>query len=125
MFELEPARRDELIETWARRIVDRGLGTAAVFLLEAHKPIAGLSAHAAIVFQPLLSAVVPLNVGELAAFMHDVDNIERLLRRIEDLEQARHEADTAARTRRGELRRRARRIHRLKTRRVTFRHPPE
>lgn len=89
MFELDEVRRDELVEAWARRLVDRGLAVPAVFLLEAHKPLAGIGAHAVVAFQPLLSAVFSLNFGEVAAFLRSADNIERLIRRIEDLERAR------------------------------------
>ncbi len=114
MFELDDKRRDELIETWAHKLVDRGLGTAAVFLLEAHKPISGVGAQAALAFKPLLNPLVPFNMGELAAFMHSINNIELLERRIEQLESERHDRLEAERRRRAEVRRRARRIARLR-----------
>jgi len=92
MFELSEARRDELIERWAARIVDRGLGTAAVFLLEAHKPLAGIGAQAVLGFQPLIEPLLRINAGELAAFMRHADNIERLVLRIEKLDQERRQS---------------------------------
>ena len=91
MFELSEARRDELIELWATRIVDRSLGTAAVFLLEAHKPLAGIGAHAVLGCRPIIEALLPVNAGELAAFLRDRDNIERLVLRVEELD--RHRRD--------------------------------
>ncbi|MGD8452176.1 MAG: hypothetical protein PVJ57_10190 [Phycisphaerae bacterium] len=112
MFELDESRRDALLERWARRLVDRGLAAPAVFLLEAHKPLAGLSAQALIAFRPLLTPLVPLDVGELAAFMRDVDNIERLLRRIEELEDRRTARQVIRGRRATEARRRLRRIRR-------------
>lgn len=114
MFELDAARRDELIEVWARRLVDRGLATPAIFLLEAHKPLAGFSAQALLAFQPLLAPIVRMNVGEVAAFIRSADNIERLLLCIEELEQQRVAAERGRRRRRAEARRRARRIRRLR-----------
>jgi hypothetical protein len=90
VFELEARRRDELVEGWAQKIVARGLASPAVFLLEAHKPLSGLSAQALAAFRPLLTPLLPVNVGELAAFVHDVDNIERLLTRIEELDRQRN-----------------------------------
>ena len=117
MFELDPARRDDLVDSWARRLVERGLATPAVFLLEAHKPLSGLGAHAITAFQPLIAPLVRLDVGELAAFMREVDNVERLLMRIEELERQRTEHEDARRRRAGEIRRRARRIRRLRRRR--------
>ncbi len=114
MFELDPTRRDELVETWARRVVDRRLATPAIFLLEAHKPLAGFGAHALLAFEPLLAPMVRVNVGEVAAFIRDVGNVERLLLRIEELEQQRAAVEQERRQRSAEARRRARRIRRLR-----------
>jgi hypothetical protein len=85
MFELDDARRSALVESWAQRIVARGLATPAIFLLEAHLPLAGLGAQGLTALHPLLSAVLPVNVAEWAAFLHDRANIERLVVRIEEL----------------------------------------
>jgi hypothetical protein len=112
LFELDPQRRDELAQRWATRIVERGLGALAVFLLEAHKPLSGLGAHALLAVEPLLAGVVPLRVGELAAFLHDGNNVEHLLQCIEQREQARAAAARVRRVRRGAARRRARRMAR-------------
>lgn len=117
MFELDPSRRDELVDLWARKLVDRGLATAAVFLLEAHKPLAGLGAQAMVAFQPLLTPLVPINVPELAAFMRGTDNVELLIQRVEQLETQRTAAQNAAARRTAEIRRRARRIRRIRRRR--------
>ena len=86
MFELSDPRRDELVERWATRITDRGLGTAAVFLLEAHKPLAGISAQLLLGFRPVVEALLRVNATELAAFVRYRDNIERLVLRIEELD---------------------------------------
>jgi hypothetical protein len=91
MFELSEPRRDELVERWATRIVDRGWSTAAVFLLEAHKPLAGISAQLLLGFRPLLEALLPVDASELAAFVHRRDNIEQLVCRIEELDQQRRD----------------------------------
>ncbi len=114
MFELDEQRRDELVETWARRLVGRGLGTAAVFLLEAHKPLGRFGANALLAFGPLIRSLLPWDPAELAAFTADADNIERLISRIEVLENERAAEQAAARRRRREARRRARRIARLR-----------
>lgn len=89
MFELSDERRDELVELWAPWIVDRGLGTTAVFLLEAHKPLAGIGAHAVLGFRPIVEPLLRVDAAELAAFLRQPDNIERLVLRIEELEQQR------------------------------------
>jgi hypothetical protein len=117
VFELDDARRDQLIEAWDGKIVNKGLATAAVFMIEAHKPVAGIGAHAALAFQPLLGPLLRLDMGELAAFMHGTDNLERLLQRIEGLERERTEAEEARRRRAAEIRRRARCIRQLRRQR--------
>ena len=93
MFELSESRRDELIERWARRIVDRGLSSAAVFLLQAHVPLAGIGAQALLGFRPLVESLLHVDAHELAAFLREPDNIELLVLRIEELERAGHEPD--------------------------------
>jgi hypothetical protein len=91
MFELSTDRRDALIEAWAPWIVGRGLSTAAVFLLEAHKPLAGLGAHGILAFRPVVEGLLRVNAGELAAFVRHSDNIEMLIRRVEELDRQRRE----------------------------------
>lgn len=114
MFELDDARRDELVEKWAHMLVDRGFGVAGVFLLEAHKPLSGFGAHAALAFQPLITPLINLNVNEVAAFMRRTENVEMLIRRVEALEHERNAVRDAADERRREIRRRARRIKALR-----------
>lgn len=89
MFELSEARRDELVEDWATRIVDRGLSTAAVFLLEAHKPLAGIGAHVALGIKPIIESLIRVDAAELAAFLRDPENVERLIARVEKLDRQR------------------------------------
>lgn len=86
MFELSESRRDELIELWAKRIVDRGLSSAAVFLLQAHVPLAGIGAQALLGFRPVVESLLHVDATELAAFLRQPDNIELLVGRIEQLE---------------------------------------
>lgn len=88
MFELDDKRRDELVDRWARRIVERGLATPAIFLLEAHKPLAGLAAQGVLAFRPLLSALSSIDFTEVAALLRSVENVERLVQRIEELERS-------------------------------------
>lgn len=117
MFEITDERRDELVELWARKIVDRGIAGPAIFMLEAHKPLAGIGANVAVAFQPLLAPLVSFNLHEVAAFMHQRDNVELLEQRIEALEEERRARLQARQRRRREARRRARRIRALRRRR--------
>ena len=87
MFELSDGRRDELVERVARPIVCKGWARAAVFLLEAHRPLAGLGAHALLAFRPLAEGLLRFDAEELAAFIRQPENITRLIGRIETLEE--------------------------------------
>jgi hypothetical protein len=91
MFELDDQRRDELVELWAKQIADRGLVSAAVFLLEAHKPLGGIGAHVVLGLRPLFETLLRIDAAELAAFVRSPDNIERLVLRIEELDRQRRE----------------------------------
>jgi hypothetical protein len=94
MFELDDQRRDELVELWAKRIVDRGLTSATVFLLEAHKPLSGIGAQVVLGFRPVFEILFRTNAAELAAFMRSPQNIEQLVRRIEELDRERRRRRT-------------------------------
>ena len=118
MFELSDARRAELIEGWAKRLVDRGLGPLAVFLLEAHKPLGGIGANAVMAFQPVLDNLLPVHSAEFAAFINHPDNIERLILRVEALADERAAAQQAEREHAKEVRRRARHLRKLRRRRA-------
>ncbi len=82
--DLSNERRDELIETLARRIENMGLTTPAVLMLEAHKPLSFLGSQAVLVAQPLLSLVFdPSTSMDYARLLEDRSNIERLIQRLE------------------------------------------
>jgi hypothetical protein len=117
MFELDDARRDELVERWSAWIHQRGFAVPAIFLLEAHKPLSGLSAQATIAFRPLIEGLSTFDATELAAFMREPDNVERLIRRLEQLVEETDAKRKAAQARRRWARRRARRIRSLRRRR--------
>jgi hypothetical protein len=85
MHPLEPHRRDQLIEQWAQAAVRSGLGSLAVFLLEAHRPLAPLGSQVLLGVQPTLALLCRIDATEVAAFLDDPENVERLMRRIEEL----------------------------------------
>lgn len=117
MFDISTARRDALIDEWAPKLVRRGWGPAAVFLLEAHKPLSGIGAHGVVLVQPILGPLLSFDLNEVAAFIRQADNVERLIQRVEALEEERKQEEERLRIRRQEIRRRARRIHRIRRRR--------
>jgi hypothetical protein len=114
VFELSDVRRAELIEDWAKRLVARGLGPLAVFLLEAHKPLGGIGANAVLAFQPVLDNLLPVHSAEVAAFINRPENIEQLILRVEALADERAAAAQAEREHAKAVRRRARRLRKLR-----------
>ncbi len=89
-----PLDRDELIDTVARRVVGAGLEVPAVFFLEMNKPLAFISGQALLIGAPVLAPFFGLHrTNDFAGLMSDRQNVERLLRRIEELS-----SDPTART---------------------------
>ncbi len=75
-----------LVERAARWVVEKGLQTPAVFLLEMHKPVAPLGSMMMLGAMPFVGPFVGFNVMErLSLFVEDRANVERLICRIEEL----------------------------------------
>ncbi len=75
------------VERAARWIVEKGLATPAVLLLEMHKPVAPLGSMMLLGAMPFLGPFVGFGVMERASlFAEDRGNIERLIGRIEELD---------------------------------------
>ena len=84
--ELSVERRDQLIEAAARGVVRRRLDVPAILFLEMHRPLASLASTAVTFAQPTLGALFGFRrMAEWAALLDDRGNIERLIRRIEEL----------------------------------------
>jgi hypothetical protein len=88
----DEAGRDhaQLIERVAQRLVALRMGVPALFMLEATRPLSFVASQAMIVFEPIVGAI--FNVAEYRQFqrlMEDRGNIERLMNRIEELEDQR------------------------------------
>jgi len=75
------------IEEISQRVVREGMGTAAIVFLESAKPVSFLGGQAAIAATPLLGGFIePMRLERYATLFSSRDFIERLIRRIEDLE---------------------------------------
>ena len=74
----------------AREIVDRGLAAPAMFLLESSKPVSFIASQGLVAIGPFVDAA--LDVPAYDAFcrmMEKRENVEKLLVRIEQLEEER------------------------------------
>ncbi len=103
---LSEERRAELIEAMARFAVERGLAAPAIIFLELHRPLAFIGSQAGIVFSPFLVALFGFErVDEYTQLMSERENWDRLIERIEELEEERrthrHTNDTEVNRRGG------------------------
>jgi len=91
--ELSPEERDRMIEELAHKIVDRRLETPAILFLEMHKPVTFLASQSVLVASPFL---VPLfgrdGVRRYSQLFSAQENVELLIRRIEELADERSES---------------------------------
>lgn len=79
---------DELVEKVARKIVNMRLTVPAIFLLESSKPLAFLGGQLLVFLEPFIQTLFNFKQYQRFAFlMENRDNWERLLRRIEDMEE--------------------------------------
>ena len=76
---------DALIESLAQAVHARRMTVPAILFLEAHKPVTTLFHTAAVMSLPLLLPLFGAKARELPAFLQSRDNVERLIRRIEQL----------------------------------------
>ena len=76
---------DALIEQLAVAVHARRMTVPAILFLEAHKPLTTLFHAAAVMSLPMLLPLFGAKARELPAFLQSRDNVERLIRRIEQL----------------------------------------
>lgn len=89
-----PLDREVLIDQVARRLVGCGLEVPAVFFLEMNRPLSFITGQAMLLGAGVFAPFVGLERwNEFALLLCERDNVERLLRRIEELS-----ADPSART---------------------------
>jgi len=86
MTDLNPARRDEIVERVAQKVQDWGLLAPAVFFLEANRPLGLLGGQLLLFAQPLLGFFVDdALVRDAALLLEEPQGVERLIARLEEL----------------------------------------
>jgi hypothetical protein len=79
---------DEILDRIAAEVVRRGMVTPAVFFLELNRPLSFLAGQTAHVLFPFLAPLLGIGFArEIAELLEDPSNVDRLLDRIERLEQ--------------------------------------
>ena len=87
----EPSEQERrIIEKTARRLVDMRMAAPAIFVLESMKPLSFVASQGLLFLQPIVESI--LTVPEYQAFqrmLENRENVERLLQRIEEMEDER------------------------------------
>jgi hypothetical protein len=84
--DLTDEERDAILDSVARKVVDRRLEMPAVLFLEMYKPLAFLASQALVVSMPMLSPLLGVErMSQLSRLLKDRQNIELLIQRIEQM----------------------------------------
>ena len=90
----EEAQDAALLEAVAKRIVDMGMATPAVFFLESTKPLSYIGSQVLVFLEPFVKTLLNLaSYNRLVALMEDRRNIEKLMVRIEELDDLARETE--------------------------------
>lgn len=93
--DITPERKNEILTKIARRTVELRLSPVAIVLLESTKPLSFVGSQLMVFFQPIVTALFPFHqYDEIAALLEDRENIEILIRIIEQLEEERRDSKT-------------------------------
>ena len=98
----------EVMDRFARKIIDWRMTAPAILFIESAKPLTFLGNQALIFFQPMVQSIFNFKTyDEVAEILEDRDNLEYLLSRIETLEAERAKAEREEKKRRREEKRAA------------------
>ena len=98
----------EVMDRFARKIIDWRMTAPAILFLESAKPLTFLGNQALIFFQAMVQSIFNFKTyDEVAEILEDRDNLEYLLSRIEELEAERTRAEREEKKRRREKKRAA------------------
>lgn len=87
--DLPETERDTLIETLAQKVQRYNMAMPAILLLEMNKPVTFLGSQALLLGSGFLAPLFgPQNVQRYSKLFEDRQNVERLIRRIEELSAA-------------------------------------
>ncbi len=82
--------RDEMIESLAQKVHQRGLHTPTILFLEMHKPFTYLASQSLILGSGFLAPLFGAgNVHRYAKLLESKENVERMICRIEEMQEKR------------------------------------
>jgi hypothetical protein len=95
----------ETIEKVATKVSTMGLELPAILMLEAHKPLTFFANQGLIFLSPILYPLFGGKTERAAKFFEKRDNVEKLIKRIEEKAEERNQQERAVRAMRRELKR--------------------
>jgi hypothetical protein len=96
-YNMEPIDWEETIEKVATKISQLGLELPAILMLEAHKPLTFFANQGLIFLSPILYPLFGGKTERAAKFFEERNNVERLIKRLEQKADERNQAERAAR----------------------------
>lgn len=100
--EARSAEQEEIMDRLARKIVEWRMTAPAIMFLESAKPLSFLGNQALIFFQPIIQSIFNFkSYDEITGILEDRENLEYLLKKVEELEA---ENDTRLREEKARLR---------------------
>ncbi len=83
---------EALIDAVATRVVRMGLGVPAIFFLESSKPLSFLGSQLLVFLEPFVKTFFDIkSYDRFYTLMEDRENVEKLIQRVEDLEEKQKE----------------------------------
>jgi hypothetical protein len=84
----------KLIDAVAARVVRMGLAVPAIFFLESTKPLSYVGSQVLVFLEPFVKSVLTVaSYDRFVALLEDRSNVEKLLRRIEDMDEEARERE--------------------------------
>jgi len=107
--EPERAEREALMDRFAAAVVERRMAAPAILFLESVKPVSFLGNQALVFFQPIVQSLFEVrSYDKIVAILEDRQNLEYILKKIEELEGEQQTKAREERKRRKEEKRAAR-----------------
>ena len=84
--DLTDEQRDAIVDSIARKIVQRRLEMPVILLLETHKPLSFLASQGLLVAMPFLIPLIgPERIADFSKLLRKRENIDLLIQRIENM----------------------------------------
>jgi len=92
--ELTEEETETLIEKAAQQVAKRNLHSPAILFLEMHKPLSYVGANAAVAFAPFMVPILGYDfVNDYSRLFSKRENVERLIKRLEELSKPKRAKD--------------------------------